>query len=54
MEKLNDVSEFTKQCWYVWSEGFRYSYKECSDITKAIQEANLLTEAFEKKFTKGE
>lgn len=50
MQEQNMKEEFTRQSWYVWSEGFRYSYREYRDIGRAISEANLLTEAFEKKF----
>ena len=48
MENNQDTlkESFAKQCWWTWSEGFRYSYREY----RAISEANLLTEAFEKKF----
>ena len=50
MQEQNIQEEFTRQSWFVWSEGFRYSFKEFLDIGRDSSEANLLTEAFEKKF----
>lgn len=50
MQEQSMKEEFTRQSWYVWSEGFRTSFREFQDIARAIGEANLLTEAFEKKF----
>lgn len=52
MNENRDTLEdsFTEQCWYIWNEGFRYSYMEYKDVDKAIEEACKVTEAFKKQF----
>ena len=54
MENQDTIEEaFEKQCWYVWSEGFRYSYREKADVGVAIKESNTLVDAFKVQFKKG-
>ena len=52
MQENKDTLEaaFTQQCWSTWNEGYRYSYKEYSDVNKAIEDASKVAEAFKKQF----